>query len=107
MEIIYRSFDGVDFDTAERCIEHEQKHARFKMWGVDGVTTDPSTAMVVWISANGADAFATLCHREDVTYSGIDTGDMGAFFWSDELCQWVPFDDEMIQAFKFFLNDIH
>ena len=106
MEIVYRSFDGMDFDTAERCIEHEQKHARFKMWSEDGMTTDPNEARMVWISANGADAFTALCHREGVTRDGIDTDDMGAFIWSD-LFMWVPIDDEAIQAFKFFLNDPH
>ena len=107
MEIIYRSFDGMDFDTAEKCIEHEQKHARFKMWSEDGMTTDPSMSRIVWISTHGADAFTALCHREDVTCDGIDTGDMGAFIWSDELFQWIPIDDETIQAFKCFLNDTH
>lgn len=107
MEIIYRSFDGVEFDTAERCIEHEQKHARFKMWGVNGMTTDPSMASVVWISANGADAFAALCYREDVVPEGIDPGDIGIFIWSNKDSIWTPIDNEAIQAFKFFLNDTY
>lgn len=107
MEIIYRSFDGMDFDTAERCIEHEQRHARFKMWNEDGMTTDLGAARIIWISANGADAFTTLCLREGLACDGIDTGDMGVSIWSEELFMWVPIDDETIQAFKFFWNDTH
>lgn len=105
MEIIYRSFDGVDFSSAEDCVNHEQQFPRFKMWDESGLTTSPDSAKMVWLSTReGAEAFIKMCHEEDITNEGIEEGDIGIFLWSDEAFQWFPLDDLTLEAVKCYIR---
>lgn len=104
MEIIYRAFDGEEFETAEKCIDHERRFPKFKMWDKDGVTTNPDDARVVWFS-NHKDAkssFVKLCKQDDITTEGIDEDNYGydadVYLWSDEMFMWIPMDDTTIQS---------
>lgn len=104
MEIIFKSIDGVEFKTAQECIEHENKFCRFKMWSQNGLVTDPNDAMLVEFevaSYEAKEAFIELCRNNDVTTEGIEeTTEYDWYMWCGEHYEWVPIGKEVIEAFK-------
>lgn len=107
MEILYRSFDGVVFKSAEECVEHEQKHLLFKMWGEEGRTHDVNDAIVVWISKTiGAiDRFKEYCVDHDYTTDGLEDVDHGLVYWDAEAFEWRQIEDKVVQAFMEYSKD--
>jgi hypothetical protein len=107
MEILYRSFDGVVFKSAEECVEHEQKHLLFKMWNEEGRTNNVDGALVVWISSTiGAiDRFKQYCADYDCTTEGLEYVDHGLVYWDSEAFEWRQIESGVVQAFMEYSKD--
>lgn len=102
MEIIYRSFDGLDFSDEETCRTHEQNNPYFIMFNDEGVTNDAEMAYVVDIRDDcGTEFFVKLCEQEYTTSEGISEGDVaGVYIWNDFSEEYIRISDKVLQAIK-------
>ena len=83
MKIIYRSYDGEEFDTEEECIEYEDNYSPIRMWSKIGRTTKIEDCSVVVIETNeSVQKFCDISRVEGLTYEGID--EPGLYFWNSE-----------------------
>lgn len=101
MRVIYKSFDGLEFDTAAECQHHENTNPLFKMYSENGLVERPQDALVVALLDHdkGADSFIRLCKHEDCISEGIDTWcHEGIFVWDGE--QWARLDNNTIKALR-------
>lgn len=107
MEILYRSFDGVVFKSAEECVEHEQKHLLFKMWDARGRTSNVNDAMVVWISdtIGAIDRFREYCADHDCIVDGLEDVKHGLVYWDSEAFEWRQIEDKVVQSFMEYSKD--
>lgn len=106
MEIIYRSFDGLDFSDEETCRIHEQNDPYFIMFNDEGVTNDAEMAYVVDIRDDrGAEFFVKLCEQECTTSEGISEDDIaGVYIWNDLSCEYIKITDRVLQAIEQYIK---
>ena len=102
MEIIYRSFDGLDFSDEETCRAHEQNNPYFVMFDDEGITNGADMAYVVDIRDDrGSDLFVKRCELEGTTSNGISEGDVaGVYIWNDFSEEYIRISDRVLQAIK-------
>ena len=106
MEIIYRSFDGLEFSDEETCRFHEENEPYFVMFDSEGVTKNVKKAFVVDIRHDyGADFFVKMCEQEGTTYNGIFENDIaGVFIWSDFSDEYIRISDELLKAIEQYIK---
>ena len=106
MEIIYRSFDGLDFLDEETCRTHEQNNPCFVMFDDEGVTNDADMAYVVDIRDDrGLDLFVKRCEQEDTTSNGISEDDVaGIYIWNDFSEEYLRITDRVLQAIEQYIK---
>ena len=106
MEIIYRSFDGLDFSDEETCRTHEQNNPYLVMFDDEGITNDADMAYVVDIQDNcGAKFFVKMCEQEDTTSNGISEDDVaGVYIWNDFSGEYIRISDRILQAIKQYIE---
>jgi hypothetical protein len=112
MEIIYRAFDGKEFDSVTECAAYEEKAHKLKMWFKDGKTTLTEEAFVVKLdNENDTRIFIERCDNEGSDHSGIEfdeyTADTGLFVWDMNACQYFEMDEEVLDALIHYLKDEH
>lgn len=88
MEIIYRTFDGIEFDNeADACYHEACAFDGVKMWNREGKLVDETIAAFVLYLENEAanEAFFTLAEKQgDRGIAGLTRGeDYGLFFWNE------------------------
>ena len=100
MEIIYRTFDGKEFDNeADACYHEACAFDGVKMWNRDGKLVDEtSSAFVLYLENEAAnEAFFTLADKQgDHGIAGLTKGeDCGLFFWNEwaEAYQFLGYDE--------------
>lgn len=106
MEIIYRSFDGLEFSDEKTCRTHEQNNPYFVMFDDEGVTNDADMAYVVDIRDDrGAEFFVKRCEQEFTTHDGIsEDDDTGLYIWNDLSCEYIKITDRVLQAIKHYIE---
>lgn len=102
MEIIYRSFDGLEFSDEETCRAHEQSNPYFVMFDDEGVTNDADMAYVVDIRDDrGSDLFVKRCKQEGTASDGISEDDVaGVYIWDDFSEEYIRISDRVLWAIK-------
>ena len=108
MEIIYRAFDGTEFDNEADCCHHEHTiNEGVKMWNREGkeiTNGDTRPGFVVYLANVEANlAFhrmAEACGDEDVQ-SIVKGEDYGLYYWDECVNEyrWVD-EEEMMVLFK-------
>ena len=106
MEIIYRSFDGLDFSDEETCRAHEQNNPYFVMFDDEGATNDADMAYVVDIrDGRGAELFVKRCEQKDTTSNGIsEDGVAGVYVWNDFSEEYIRISDRVLQAIEQYIK---
>ena len=97
MKVIYRAYDGVEFDSAEACVRYENIKPPYKMWTNEGATDSFDSALVVEI--NDVGLFIASCKERGIITDGVR--DRGLYFWSSEQLEWVWIDPITRQALSF------
>ena len=108
MEVIYRAFDGTEFQDAAACVAHEQNH-KVHAWNIHGRECNSANeaAVVHLEDPHMTRSFLQMCTNEDVTRDGIDEEDYGWFMWDDFNCEWRFLESEIVQLFHTILNNYH
>lgn len=107
MKVIYRSYDGLEFDTPEECVRHEQTSPRFKMYDPNGLTDNPDNAMLVWFSENvtATERFKCFCDEHEITTYGIPDCHTDFVYWDNVELVWRELPWALVDSVKRFLND--
>lgn len=112
MEIIYRAFDGKEFNSVTECAAYEEQTHKLKMWFKDGKTTSTEEAYVVKLNnADDTRIFIERCDNEGSDYEGIEfdeyTIDTGLFVWDMNACRYFGMDEDVLDALIHYLKDEH
>lgn len=110
MEIIYRAWDGKEFDSVTECAAYEEQMHKLKMWFKDGKTTSTEEAFVVKLeNENDTRIFIERCDNEGSDHEGIESNeygaDIGLFVWDMNACQYFEMDGEVLDALVHYLKD--
>lgn len=100
MEVIYRAIDGTEFKTEQACKEYELRFiSGVKMWGRDGLPAKhPGYALVIYLEdENAAKGFRSLCDFYNESYSGIEEGIQGLFYWDEGLLEYRWVDPDILK----------
>ena len=112
MEIIYRAFDGKEFNTVTECAAYEEKSRKVKMWFKDGKTTLTDNAYVVKLdSEDDVRVFVDKCENENSYHDGIEfdeyTADTGLFVWDFGRDEYFAIYSDALEALIHYLKDEH
>ena len=112
MEIIYKAFDGKEFNSVTECAAYEEQMHKLKMWFKDGKTTSTEEAFVVELdNENDTRIFIERCDNEGSDHDGIEfdeyTADTGLFVWDMNACKYFEVVDEVRNALIHYLKDKH
>ena len=112
MEVIYRAFDGKEFDSVTECAAYEEQNRKLKMWFKDGKTTKADKAYVVKLdNEDDVRIFADRCDYENSCHDGIEfdeyTADTGLFVWDMYRNEYFRIDDDPLEALIHCLKDEH
>lgn len=88
MEIIYRTFDGKEFDNeADACYHESVIRDGIKMWSREGALTNKTIdAFVLYLKNEDANKgfFALAREQRDACIKGLEEGeDYGLFYWDE------------------------
>ena len=106
MELIYRAWDGTEFDERDACEKYEHDNPRILMYHNTGRTSISNDAFVVVLrNDNDAKNFIKMCKEQDTDYKGITEDDYGLYVW-DELEQRYFYVSERVEdALKRYFED--
>lgn len=112
MEIIYRAFDGKEFNSVTECAAYEEQMHKLKMWFKDGKTTSTEEALVVKLdNENDTRIFIERCDNENSIHDGVEfdeyTVDTGLFVWGTNESQYFEMDHDVLNALIHYLKDEH
>lgn len=112
MEIIYRAFDGKEFNSVTECAAYEEQMHKLKMWFKDGKTTSVDGAYVVKLeNENEVKIFVDKCDKvgSDCTGIGYDEyeADIGLFAWDSNRCEYFYIDESVLKSLIHYLKDEH
>ena len=88
MQIIYRAFDGKEFDNEPDCVYHESSLS-YHMWDRNGKgvidRTETVKAFVVYFptEASALGFMATAKEMGDTDVTGIDGDSVGLYIWDE------------------------
>lgn len=101
MEVIYRAYDGEEFDSQEACLEHEKKNVTFKMYDRCGKPTySAEEALLINLChPEGGTNFSRLCEKEYTLSNGINADSTTGWYWWNEY-SYVPVDTKMLTALR-------
>jgi hypothetical protein len=98
MKIVYRAFDGAEFDNEPACLEYEQAMKGNNVVMMDcseNIVTNTECAAVVWLKdEDSAEVFHSMAKEngdEAAAYT-IPKKECGLFFWDEygEKYVWIP-----------------
>lgn len=106
MEIIYRSFDDLEFSDEETCRTHEKNNPYFVMFDDEGVTNDAKRAFIVDIQNGcGAKFFIKMCNQEKTASNGISEDDYaGVYIWNELADGYIRITDRVLQAIEQYIK---
>jgi hypothetical protein len=98
MKIVYRAFDGAEFDNEPACLEYEQAMKGNNVVMMDcseNIVTNTECAAVVWLKdEDSAEVFHGMAKEngDEAAAHTIPKKEWGFFFWDeyDEKYIWVP-----------------
>lgn len=103
MQIIYRAFDGKEFDNEADCCYHEfESMDGIVMLNLRGnVVQETKSAFLVWLKDENANrAFHALARvqRDDDVHSICEGEDYGLFYWDEGLEEYRWLDTDLING---------
>jgi hypothetical protein len=112
MEVIFRAFDGEEFDTATACAAYEEQIHKLKMWFKNGKTALTDEAFVVKLdNAEDTRIFVNRCNNEGSGHEGIEFDeydvDTGLFVWDENRCEYFYIGMGTLDALIHYMKDEH
>ena len=102
MKVVYRAFDGVEFDDEAACAEYEKATKGNKVIMMDcreNVVTDTECAVVVWLKdEESAEVFHSIAKEigDEMAACTIPKKECGFFFWDEYNEEYVMVPNESL-----------
>ena len=99
MKAVYRSLDGLIFNTEEECLSHEKETPLFRMWDSSGETKLVECGYVVELNNNDAvEKFIELSQESGSEYCGIEG--VGLYVWDEHNFKFVDISSYQLGALR-------
>ena len=106
MKIIYKAWDGTEFDEKDACEKYEYDNPCVLMYHNTGRTSESNDAFVVVLrNDNDAKNFIEQCKAQDTDSVGIVEGDCGLYVWDDNEERYFYVSDRVEDALKQYFED--
>ena len=101
MELIYRAWDGTEFDERSTCEKYEYNNPYVLMYRSTGRTSDTNKALVVVLRKDDdAENFIKMCKVQDTDYKGITEEDCGLYVWGEDEGRYFYVSERVEDALK-------
>lgn len=106
MKIIYKAWDGTEFDEKDACEKYEYDNPCVMMYNDKGRTSNSDDAFVVLLEhKDDAEKFIELCEAQCTRSDGITEGDCGLYIWDDYEEKYFYVSDRVEEALKRYFKD--
>lgn len=107
MKIIYKAWDGTEFDEKNACEKYELDNPYMLMYSNRGRTSNSDEAFIVLLDYKRDDAekFIKLCKEQGTMSNGITINDSGLYIWDDYREEYFHVSDRVEDALKRYLKD--
>ena len=106
MKIIYKAWNGTEFDEKDACEKYEYDNPCVLMYDNAGRTSKSDEAFVVVLrNDNDAKNFIELCEAQGTDYEGITEDDYGLYVWDDNKEEYFYVSDRIKDALKRYFED--
>lgn len=107
MEVVFKAKDGTLFVSAKECVLYEQRMAesprKWKGWDWDANPTNDTTQTIMVFLCDGeasAQFIADAKLNADYDIDGLDEGDTGWYYWSEDESVYRFLDDPFIDIIR-------
>lgn len=106
MELIYRAWDGTEFDERSTCEEYEYNNPYIVMYDDNGRVLDSDNALIVVLKHDDdAEKFIELCEKQGTISDGITKDCHNLYVWDDIEEKYFYVSDRVEDALKrYFAN---
>lgn len=106
MKIIYKAWDGTEFDEKDACEKYEYDNPCVIMYNAEGRTSNSDDASVVLLEhKDDAEKFIELCEAQWTRSDGITEGDCGLYIWDDYKEKYFYVSERVEEALKRYFKD--
>ena len=106
MELIYRAWNGTEFDERDACEKYEHDNPCVLMYHNTGRTSESNDAFVVVLrNDNDAKSFIKMCKAQDTYSVGIVEDDYGLYVWDDNEERYFYVSERVEEALKRYFED--
>lgn len=106
MKIIYKAWDGTEFDKRSACEKYEHDNPCVLMYDNAGRTSKSDEAFVVVLrNDNDAEKFIELCEEQGTMSDGITKDCHGLYVWDDIEEKYFYISDRIEEALKKYFED--
>lgn len=107
MKIIYKAWDGTEFDEKDACEKYEYDNPYIMMYNDKGRTSNPDECFVVFLDHKRDDTekFIELCEEQGTISNGITDNDCGLYVWDDYREEYFYVSDRVEEALKRYFKD--
>ena len=109
MKIIYKAWDGTEFDKRDVCEKYECDNPCIMMYNTKGRTSNSDEACVVFLEYNhghnDAEKFIELCEEQGTISNGITDSDCGLYVWDDYREEYFYVSERVEEALKRYFED--
>ena len=107
MKIIYKAWDGTEFDEKDACKKYEYDNPYVMMYNHKGKTSNPDGAFIVFLDykTDDAEKFVELCKEQGTTSDGITVNDSGLYVWDEYREEYFYVSERVEEALKRYFED--
>ena len=106
MKIIYKAWDGTEFDEKDACEKYEYDNPCIVMYGSNGRVLDSYKAYIVILKHNDdAEKFIELCEEQGTMSDGITKDCHGLYVWDDNQEEYFYVSERVEEALKRYFEN--
>ena len=106
MELIYRAWDGTEFDERSACEKYEYDNPCIPIYhNTDRTSKSDEAFVVVLRNDNDAEKFIELCEEQGTMSDGITKDCHGLYAWADIEEKYFYISDRIGEALKKYFED--
>ena len=106
MKIIYKAWDGTEFDERDAYEKYEYDNPFVLMYHNTGRTSDTNDAFVVVLgNDNTTKNFIKMCEAQYTDHNGIAEDNYGLYVWDDNQEEYFYVSERVEEALKRYFED--
>ena len=106
MKIIYKAWDGTEFDERDACEKYEYDNPCVLMYSDAGRTSKADEALVILLENDGdAKRYINLCEEQNTEPYGIAEDNYGLYVWDNNQEEYFYVSELVEEALKQYFED--